>query len=339
MIMKTIEIARMSDDLLVAETKRVAAVERQSTADLLTLLIEVENRRLHLTLGYSSLFVFSTKVLLLSEQAAYSRITAARAARRFPAILELLAEGALTLSSVGILAPHLNDENADALFESAHQKSTREVERLIACLHAQPDIDASLRALPTTPVAPPLPNVETQPLPDGSVESKNPTATPPPARPVLAPIAARRYLFKVTIGQETHDKLQRARALLRHTIPNGDPAAILDRALTLLVADSERTKFGATSRPKRSVATDATRRHVPADVRRTVWKRDGGQCALVGTDGRCEETAFLEFHHVVPFAAGGATDAANLQLRCRAHNAHEAAVYFGATADLAPARS
>jgi hypothetical protein len=37
----------------------------------------------------------------------------------------------------------------------------------------------------------------------------------------------------------------------------------------------------------------------------------------------------VEFHHVVPFAAGGAPDASNIELRCRAHNLYEAELVFG----------
>jgi hypothetical protein len=59
-----------------------------------------------------------------------------------------------------------------------------------------------------------------------------------------------------------------------------------------------------------------------------VWARDEGRCAFVGTNGRCQERGFLEFHHVQPFADGGETTAGNLQLRCRAHNAYEATLYF-----------
>ena len=68
---------------------------------------------------------------------------------------------------------------------------------------------------------------------------------------------------------------------------------------------------------------------MPAAVRRAVWARDGGQCAFIGANGRCRETGFLEFHHVVPYASGGATSVENLQLRCRAHNAYEAERDFG----------
>jgi hypothetical protein len=35
---------------------------------------------------------------------------------------------------------------------------------------------------------------------------------------------------------EMHDKLRRAQDLLRHSIPDGDPAKIFDKALTLLLA-------------------------------------------------------------------------------------------------------
>ena len=56
----------------------------------------------------------------------------------------------------------------------------------------------------------------------------------------------------------------------------------------------------------------------------------GGTCALVGQGGRrCKEGGWLEIHHVKPFAAGGETTCANLQLRCRAHNAYEADLFYG----------
>jgi hypothetical protein len=319
----------LSDDQLIDATKCAADQERRSTAELLALLIEVERRRLHLALGHSSLFTYCVRVLHLSEQAAYSRITAARAARRYPQLLPLLAEGALTLSSVERLAPHLIDDTVEPLLEAARFKSTREVERLIADLYPQPDIPASVRAAPTPapmlPVAAPL-ALEVS-VPDASAPV--PPDSEPPPRPILAPLAPRRYYLKLTIGQETHDTLERLRALLRHSVPDGDLATIVERALTLLLQQTERAKFASTSKPRASSGTQSTSRHVPAAVRRAVRSRDGGRCAFVGSNGRCGEVAFLEFHHVVPFAAGGPTTTENLELRCRAHNAYEAALQFG----------
>jgi 5-methylcytosine-specific restriction endonuclease McrA len=104
---------------------------------------------------------------------------------------------------------------------------------------------------------------------------------------------------------------------------------VFDRALTVLLEDLERRKAAATKRPRPTRPVKTGSRHIPAAVKRDIWKRDGGQCAFVGTNGRCTETGFLEFHHVVPFADGGGTVVDNLELRCRAHNAYEARHDFG----------
>ena len=147
---------------------------------------------------------------------------------------------------------------------------------------------------------------------------------------MIRPLAPESYKIQCTISRETHDKLRRAQDLLRHTIPNGDPANIIDRALTLLLAALEKQRLGATSRPRTiRTAANGTSRVIPAWVRRQVWARDGGQCAFAGATGRCTERGFLEFHHIVPLAAGGKTTVQNLALRCRAHNAYESELFFG----------
>jgi hypothetical protein len=146
------------------------------------------------------------------------------------------------------------------------------------------------------------------------------------------PLAPERYKIQFTVERETHDKLRRAQDLLRHTIPDGDPAAIFDKAITLLLEEISKAKHAAAARlgsPRPPAETAQTSRHIPAAVRRAVWQRDGGQCAFVGSLGRCTETGFLEFHHLVPYAAGGEATIANLELRCRAHNAYEAEQYYG----------
>jgi predicted restriction endonuclease len=118
--------------------------------------------------------------------------------------------------------------------------------------------------------------------------------------------------------------------MLRHAIPSGDEAALLDRALTALLAELARKKFAAAEQPRPPQGIAPGSRHVPAEVRRAVWVRDLGRCAFVGTQGRrCDERGFLEFHHVRPYAAGGAPSVDNIQLRCRRHNDYEARLYFG----------
>ena len=335
--------ADLSNDELLAEVSRLATRERRATAALIRSLMELDTRRLYLAEGCSSLFGFCTKVLRLSEHAAYGRIEAARAARRFPAILDLLEDGSITLTTVTIVAAHLTPENCALVLASARHRSKREVEQLVAQLRPRSDVAASVRKLPTTAVS----VTTSAAIPDAAIITttrpavdKRPTVEAPPAaavvivtqashRPVIAPLAPERYRVQFTVSRETHDKPRHAQDLLRHTIRTGDPAEIFDRALTLLVEKLERTKYAATPRPRSSAGSSAGSRHIPAPVRREVWKRDGGRCAYIGSRGRCAEHGFLEFHHVRPFAAGGSADASNIQLRCRAHNVFEAQQFLG----------
>ena len=285
----------LSDDELDREATRVAFVERQTTAELLRLLIEVERRGLHLAFGHSSLFAYCTCALRLSEQAAYGRIAAARAARRFPCLLDLLAEGALTLSSVDRLAPHLDETTVDALLQAARFKTTREVERILADAFPQPDIAPQIRALPQVQVATPeaVPTLFAESSTD-IVTSANQLCEPrrmaadrTPARPVVAPIASTRYLLKVTLSQDTEQKLQRLRSLMRHSVPDGDLDRILNRALTLLLDQVGRAKAGRSQKPRtHQPKRPAGGRYLPAAVRREVWERDGGCCVFEGSDGR-----------------------------------------------------
>ena len=325
--------ANLSDADVIAKLKRLVANERAATTELLRSLMEFDARRLYLGEGYPSLFAYCTQVLHYAEHAALNRIEVARAARRLPALLEHIADGRLHLTGARLLAPHLSDENVDALLAAACYKSKREIEELIAALKPRPDAASLVRKLPAPeslaiaePTAHgPEPSTTTTALCPNSVILKS---TPP--RSVVMPLAPERFKVQFTISRETRDKLQQVQDLMRHVVPNGDPATIFDRALTVLLAELERKKFAATATPRRARQLDDGSRHIPASVRREVWHRDGGQCAFVGSHGRCDERGFLEFHHLVPFAVGGAATVENIELRCRGHNAHETSLFLTA---------
>jgi hypothetical protein len=328
--------ADLSDDQLIEEVKRLAACERRATAELIASLAELDTRRLYLREGCSSLFTYCTRVLRLSEHAAYGRIEAARAARRFPLILELLAGGLINLTTVTLLAPVLTTDNHLDLLSAAQQKSKREVEIIVASVRPQEAVPAAVRRLPSPVACEPRPNSQTA-APDcrGARESAASPARPAPAGPgkpaVVAPLAPERFRVQLTVSGDTYAKLRRVQDLMRHVVPNGDVAIVFDRALSALLAHLEKKTTGAAAHARGAREAAPGSRRIPAAVRREVWKRDNGRCAFVGTEGRCAETGFLEFHHVVPFADGGPTTVANLQLRCRSHNRYEADRWFGPT--------
>jgi hypothetical protein len=331
-------LAHLTNDELLTEVKALARGERDATVHLIASLAELDDRRLYLGEGFPSLFTYCTQCLHLSEHAAYSRIQAARASRKWPVILVRLAEGSVTLTTVVLVGRHLTSENHVAVLDAARHRSRRDVEQQVAALRPLPAVPSSIRKLPaSTPVAEAAPVAVTSETlipslpasPASTAVDLAPFPPPPPSRRALVTaLAPERFKVQLTISRETHDKLRRVQDLLRHSIPSGDPAEIFDRALTLLLADLERKKLALTKRPRPPRDATPGSRHVPAAVRREVWTRDDGRCAFIGTTGRCAERGFLEFHHVVPFAEGGATTSANLQLRCRAHNQYEVDQHF-----------
>jgi hypothetical protein len=105
------------------------------------------------------MFVYCTKVLHLSESQAFLRIAVARASRKHPMLLAMMADGRLHLTAIGLLAPHLTRENRDRLLARAVHKTKREVEELIVEIAPRPDVPVSVRKLPerrTLPTAGPL---------------------------------------------------------------------------------------------------------------------------------------------------------------------------------------
>ena len=331
MTLTAASLTTLADHDLLAAVRQLSADERRATAALIASLGELDVRRLYLGEGCSSLFTYCTQVLHLSEHAAYHRIEAARVSRRFPAILERLARGELTLTNIGLLAAHLTPDNHQQLLDAARHKTKREVEHLVATLCPRPDVPPAIRKLPA-----PGPRSESRTVaerPDTmSKAARLPSLSPAPepsAKPaVVAPTASERYKVQFTASAATIEKLHRAQDLLRHTIPTGDPAAVIDRALTVLLDHLTKAKLAATKAPRAARPASHRSRHIPAAVRRAVWTRDEGRCAFVGAQGRCTERGFLELHHVVPYAAGGEATVDTISLRCRAHNQYEAQLDF-----------
>ena len=145
-----------------------------------------------------------------------------------------------------------------------------------------------------------------------------------------------RFKVQFTASQQYVDSMNEALDLLSHAMSTRDIAEVHARAMQALVAELRKQKRADTlaprpSNPRRRVTNAAPRsRHISAEVRRQVWMRDQARCNYVNHEGRrCSETARLDIHHRVPFANGGAHDASNLELRCRAHNDLAAEQDFG----------
>jgi len=333
-------VGAMTDACLEERLQRFAWVERRALVALLVHLGEFDSRRLYADRGQPSLFAYCRSILGYSEQGAYKRIQAARAAREHPALLEHLASGDIHLAGIVVLAPHLKPDNAACLLDSARGKSIRELERIAAGQSPRADAADSLRALPQ-PAMLALPPAAAPSASAGPIVA----AQPPPAaapfsqRDMLDALSASRFLFRFTGGQSLRDKYHRVRDLLRLRTATGTMEAVFERSLEALLERLDpllrhQRRRGKTPPGKARPGKGSATRAIPAAVRDAVWARDAGRCTFLNPEGtRCPATRWLEIDHIIPYALGGRSDdIGNLRLLCRTHNLLSARRIFGEAA-------
>jgi len=280
----------LSDDELVARLESLCRVERTVGADIVAHLMEVKRRRLDLDLGYSSLFSYCVERLGFSSDVAYKRMQAAQAAQAYPDVLGHMESGALTLSSLAVLVPHL-DEHGPGLIEQALGKSKRDVQRLVA-----------ERLVPAPNFIP---------------------AT-------LEPVAGGRMRLQVVLDEDACAALEQAIAFDRHLDPHGDIGQLLGRALGQYVQTRRKVKLAESKRPRargaspsgRHIPAEVKRQVAERDGEQCAWVGPDGH--------RCQERSFLEFDHIRPKALGGSgATAEQVRILCHRHNQRAAETSYG----------
>jgi len=364
------ELGHVADGELQSELVRLLANGSRTEARILAHLVAVEERRLHFEAGSSSLFDYCCKHLSLSENEAFHRITAARLARRFPVIFGLIERRALHLTAVCLLRDYLTPDNHRQLLAEAVGKTKLQVLELIARRFPRPDVPSTIRKLPAPRDVPAsralvvTEETETAPIETNLEQAKRTcrssmtdapsdvTSEPPsvqvwkptPARGALVePLSAARYRIQLNASPQLKAKLEQARDLLSHANPSGDLAALIERALDLLIERTLKRRFAQTKRPRpirsanRKVGSNAEgnpeavretahqrptgRRHIANATRREIAARDDQRCTFVGSDGqRCGATKFTQIHHQEPWARGGDDSPRNLRILCASHN-------------------
>ncbi len=340
--MKSYSRSQYADDSLLSIVSTRVALDRDTTAELLADLGEIDARKLYVPLGYESMSLYCQRELLMSEDTALRRIAVARTAREFTSIYPAVADGRLHLTAVLLLTPYLSQsvtpEAADELLAVAAHRSKAELRLLLAERFPKPDVPTLLQAI-AGPAANPVmtvpptndPVIQLAPERVGAPDTPNSAVEMGPlsSRARLDPLSPGRFALHVTIDEETHEALGYAQSLLGHSLPSGDLATLLKRAAQALVQVLEKRKFGKCARPRLQKGV-AKGRHIPVAVKRAVWDRDGGRCTFVGDKGkRCEAHGAVEFDHIEAVARGGESTVGNLRLRCRAHNQYEAECAFG----------
>src|SRR5450755_1054270 len=263
------ELDGVADRELEDELARLLATGSRTEARILAHLAAVEDRRLHLEAGSPSLFDYCCRRLGLSENEAFHRITAARLARRFPAIFGLIERRAVHLTAVCLLRDYLTPENHRELLDEAAGKTKLQVREMLARRFPRPDVASTIRKLPSprppaTASIPALPSSATTRDGDATHDANQELPSrvqvaggaPSASKLVVEPLSAARYRIQLNASAQLKQKLEHAVELLSHAIPGGDLSVVVERALDLLIERVEKERFAQTKLPRRSKAPE-----------------------------------------------------------------------------------
>ncbi len=352
----------LSDNQILSKITELVSRERSLTRGVLLHLNEIERRKLHLKLGYASMFDYCTTGLGYSSSAAARRIRTARCMARFPEVLALLKSNEVNLSTVSQVSRILTAENKDALLQRIRGKSQREVDVIVA--------EYEPRALPPERVRPIVVQVQRTTTEDSSLDvtvaaTEGLLLDVPTGRAAqtncsltnelqdehcrsgseLSPyfVSERRMMLSFSASEEFMAKLEKIKSLAWHRLPaNATLEQVFELAMQYFIdgedpavrqerRDARKERSSKNKEETERESNERRPRHVAAAVKNEVFTRDTGRCTYVGADGRrCASTQALQFDHIQPVARGGSGTPGNLRLLCAYHNRLEAERILGA---------
>ena len=315
---KEIHLDCLSNSELIARLESLVLSEKETTAEIIRHLAEVESRRLYASLGYSSLFDYAVKKLGYSNSAATRRIKVARAGVKLPKLFSYLEEDKVTLSSLNACTDLLLGDSGLEILEELQGKSKEDAERIAASYQPVRYVRDSVERVfvGQTPSA----------QKDLFISDKNSSYNR--CEP------EERFKLSFSASPEFMEKLKRVQEVL-FTGDSKDLTLekVFEEGLDLVIekfCPKERQKRREVRQAKKNVtlekpteqSIDANNaRYIPVWLRDEVLKRDNHRCSYIGKQGhRCDCPVGLEIDHIVPFAKGGKTEIGNLRVLCSTHN-------------------
>jgi len=340
-------LKNISNVELINRLKSLVKQEQHLTLNILPHLIEVERRKLYLDLGFRSLYDYCTRELKYSESGAIRRIYAARAIEKCPTAMEYLVKGLVNLSALSLTWKYVTPE----LLGRISSKSKREVEAIVAEFNV--GLHVKDRTKPVVVERIVKQSTGTQPQKaageckeiyrrsGGKLFASADNSTPQMKEEVVRQNVTM-HDVRCFIDDDVMQQLERCKKLLSGKFPQGldynklmrelaaewlnrhDPVKRVERR------DAAKRRSGGVAK---SMRNSEYTRHSPVAVRDAVFKRDGGKCTFVGSNGkRCNSDYNLQYDHFpIPYALGGPSTVKNLRLLCAKHNRYSAEKVYGAT--------
>ncbi len=343
----------LSNDNLLAAVRKLVTDERRLTRNILDHINEVDQRRLHVELGYSSIFEWLVKDLGYSESAAYRRMQAARLIRAVPGAAVKVESGELGLSVLAKVQTMIRAEEKRTCSVISQTTKTEILAKVESCSAREAEVHLA---------------------------SQFPDSAPSNVQEKVHAIGQDLVRVELTFTSAQFEKLKRIEELLSHTHLGSSKAALIETAMDVFLekkdplrrdvakprqpqplrepAHSEpapgEPRFGAPPSTQSNTAAAlkigassadvsvaeglrknfnpiGTARQVRPSQKVSVFKNSGGRCEYIDskTKRRCESRHLLEIDHIQPRARGGTNELQNLRILCRSHNLFAAQKIFG----------
>ena len=285
-------ISKLPDHDLLSNLEKLVRSERKITELILRHILEVETRKLHLSLGYESVYKYLTKHLGYSESAAYDRLQAARLLKSVPGVGAKLQEGKLSLTQLVKVEQSLKQEKrlgnsiniakTEEVLNKLENKTTFESEKILAVEFNQPAKTIQ----------------KIKPQQDDSVR------------------------LELTLSQEQYELLQKAQSLISHSVRDNNLADVITYLAKSLIQKKE-------GKPRQEVPTQgfrvmpkSRRKYLPVNLRRKLFAKAQNSCEHIDakTQRWCGSKYQLQIDHIRPLAKGGRDEITNLRVLCGVHN-------------------
>jgi 5-methylcytosine-specific restriction endonuclease McrA len=291
-----VDLRSLSDSQFHREMESAARAHQSATIAILHCINELHRRKSFLDLGYSSVFDYCRRKLQYSSSTAGRLIQAARCIRRHPDVLEILEKRELSVSTICLIEPILDEKNKRSVLERVRGASRRDVKRIVC--DYRPPLAFRDRITPVRVAS--------------ASGAENMVLVQYLASEAFGILFNEVRDLRSGSGEERFGAT--CEAVFREYHERHSPLARQHRRGTRNGSarlDSHQWEGNDIERT----------RHIPDEVRDAVFVRDHGQCTFAAPDGtRCLCTKGVQVDHIVPFAAGGTHDPSNLRLLCGAHN-------------------
>ncbi len=278
--------------------RAILAAQNYNKAEvvLLEILQEIDSNKIFRNFGFTSLFVYATDALRLSEHTAYNLITVARKSKEIPAIKEEIKNGALSISKVRKIIPILNAQNQKMWIEKAKKLTVRELEREVAKSDSELTRLEKIKYISANRVH--LSFEISESLYEKIKKAQDYASSKNQKHTTLE------YLLDqfCNLYLQRYDPVEKAKRSLMNVKRKKQHQRVIE-------SDSIQSKAPQNKAP------------IPITTKHQVVIRDQNQCtALDHKNIRCTNKRWLQIHHIQHRNEGGNNDLQNLKTLCFAHH-------------------